>query len=206
MKNLRFVTISVAAAVVLSGCLPERLAKYRKNNTSRSGEPASDVSSAPTYKSSAKRAPTAPRASIYAVDKRTFRFVLKEADVWDSALNVLLRNYNVNIVDRKTGIITTEWDSFYLNNAVFRNKVSIRISRTNYNNTDVTIHNNVERLRDAAQAAGAVGAVWLPAEDEAGEVARIVQNMALLLNQPPPVLPPGMAIAKDALGDTPTTK
>jgi hypothetical protein len=61
---------------------------------------------------------------------------------------------------------------------------------------DLTVHNNVERLRDASQAAGTVGAVWLPAPDPANEVGRIVQNMALVLNQPPPVLPPNGALAK----------
>lgn len=206
IKNTIF---GLAAAVILAGCLPARLAKYQKNNSGKTGQPAADANSG--YSSSTKAAKAKPkskssRSSIYAIDKRMFRFALKEDDVWDSALSVLLRNYNVTIVDRKSGIITTEWDSFYLNTAVYRNKISLRIARTNYNTTDVTIHNNVERLRDASQAAGAVGAVWLPSEDEAGEVARVIQNMALLLNQPPPVLPPGMALAKDVMGDTPTSK
>jgi hypothetical protein len=141
-----------------------------------------------------ERAQAPARATIYAVDKQTFRFALREGDVWDSALNVLLRNYNLTVIDKQSGIISTEWDSFYLNGAVYRNKLSMRISRSG-SGVDMLVHNNVERLRDAAQAAGTVGAVWLPAPDPANEVGRIVQNMALMLGQPPPVLPPS-AVAK----------
>jgi hypothetical protein len=135
-----------------------------------------------------QRAPA--QATIYAVDKQTYRFNVREADVWDAVLNVLLKNYNLTIVDRQSGIVTTEWDSYFLNNEVFRNRLSLRVARSSGNTVDVMIHNSVERLRDASQATGAVGAGWLPGEDGANESARVVQNMALLLNQPPPVLPP----------------
>ena len=135
------------------------------------------------------------RATVYAVDQQTFRFMVREDDVWDGALRVLLKNYNVNIIDRDSGIITTEWDSYYLNDAVYRNKVSLHIRRVSRDAVDVTIRNNVERLQDGA-IAGTVGAVWLPGDDTANEVNRLVQNMALALNQPPPVLPPNSAVAK----------
>ena len=130
-----------------------------------------------------------PRATIYAIDKSTYRFTLREPEVWDAALNVLLRNYNLTIVDRSSGIIATEWDSYYLDRAVYRNKLSLRVARGS-GGVDMTIRNSVERLRDASEAAGAVGAVWLPTTDPGNEVVRIVQNMAILLNQPPPVVPP----------------
>ena len=51
-----------------------------------------------------------------------------------------------------------------------------------------------------------VGRVWLPAEDGANEPARLVQNMALLMNQPPPVLPPGQAVAKGVVRSDKTLK
>ena len=197
--------ILVALASSVSGCLPGVLNKYRNGSSKsagmRSGEPAADINAGNSVipRSTAKpKADTQKTASatIYAIDQSTYRFLLKEGDVWNGALDVLMRNYNLTIVDKATGIITTEWDSYYLNNAVFRNKVSMRINRSSWNAVDVTIHNNVEKLRDASEAADAVGAVWLPSEDNANETTRIVQNMALILNQPPPILPPGVAVAR----------
>lgn len=207
-------------SVVCAACLPARLDKYRnKDGALLEGGPAlgspealqppalATKGLAPTSSPAAPQAPVqAPqRASIYALDKQTFRFALREGDVWDAALNVLLRNYNLTIVDKSSGIVTTEWDTYFLNQEVYRNRLSMRISRGAGSGVDLMIHNNVERLRDASQATGAVGAVWLPAEDGANETARIVQNMALVLNQPPPVLPPNSAVA-GAAGKTGTFK
>ena len=176
---MRFLVVLCAWS--LWGCIPEHLEKYRSASVSSVAEPVS-ADAAPSGEK---------RATIYALDKQTFRFLVREDEVWDSAVSVLLRNYNLNIVDRPTGIITTEWDSFYLKQAVYRNKLTIRIRRV-VGAVEVTLLNNVERLRDASTAASGVGAVWLPAEDMAGETGRLVQNMALVLNQPPPLLPPGM--------------
>ena len=136
------------------------------------------------------------RATIYAVDTQTFHLSLKEEDVWDSLLNVLMRNYNLNVVDRTSGIVTTEWDSFYLNQIVYRNKVSVRVRKLGRSQVEMIVHNNVEKLQDGSSA-GTVGAIWLPAGDNQKEVGRIVQNVAILLNQPPPTLLPGM-LATDA--------
>ncbi len=202
-KNLILKVALACASMTLVACFPKHLKKYDSEAGGKSNPDSLatsiDQSASSGKEKSRKKAkeaeqPAAQRASIYAIDKQTFRFALKEPEVWDAALNVLMRNYNVTIVDRNSGIITTEWDSFYLNNEVFRNRVSIRIGKSNV--VDVMIHNNVEKLKDASQAAGTVGAVWLPADDPANEVGRLVQNMALLLNQPPPVLPPSGPVAK----------
>jgi len=201
-----------AFAVFFAGCLPKNLDKYRKNKSASQSSSSdsmfsttNDITSpAPKSSLSSKSSAAesinaqnrdAPRASIYALDNQTYRFLLSEHSVWDAAINVLLRNYNLTIVNEKNRILTTEWDSFYLNDEVFRNKISIRMRKSNYGVVDVTVHNNVEKLSDSSQAVGTVGAVWLPANDEAKEVSRILQNMALVLNQPPPVFPPGMEIA-----------
>lgn len=207
MNKLNVISKVVVACASLTfvACIPSHLRKYDKGASAESKNPdffaSSGDPSLPQGKdkgesSSRKQEVSAPRASIYAVDRKTFRFALKENDIWDAALNVLLRNYNVTIVDKLNGIITTEWDSYYLNNGVFRNRISLRIGKNQWSNVDVIFHNNVEKLKDASQAAGTVGAVWLPADDPANEIGRIVQNMALMLNQPPPVLPPDSAIAR----------
>jgi hypothetical protein len=226
MSLTRRIVTAVVTASSLVACVPSHLAKYRKDQPQKQGgaetastsrddglSPSPADAFAPMPSPSREKSSTGrqarddapPRASIYAVDKQTFRFSLRENDVWDSVLNVLLRNYNLTIVDKASGIVTTEWDTYYLSNAVYRNKVSVRVFKSSWNSVDVTVHNNVERLRDASQAAGTVGAVWLPSDDPANEVARVVQNMALVLNQPPPVLPPNMAVAKDVSKEQPAS-
>ncbi len=220
MNTLKIYRFSLGVGLLaVTACLPAQLDKYRAKDGQDGKERAADTVMAPGADASeiapsnsrpsepkappkfasnrqnnqAGQPPSAPRATIYALDKQTFRIALRDTEIWDAALNVLLRNYNLTIVDRNSGIITTEWDSYYLNKEVFRNKLSVRVAKSAFNAVDVTIHNNVEKLRDASQAAGTVGAAWLPAADPANEVGRVIQNMALVLNQPPPVLPPNAA-------------
>lgn len=129
---------------------------------------------------------TSQRPSVYALDQQTFRFQIPKEQVWDAALNVLLKNYNLNIVNEDSGVVTTEWDTFFLDSSVYRNKVSLRVRRITRKATDVTVLNNIERLQDGSEGRAMIGAVWLPTEDVADEMKRIIQNMSLALNQPLP--------------------
>ncbi len=202
--NLRYNQVTFLCAVCfifMCGCIPAHLQKYQKN--SQGGDAPSNEIAEPDMTFSgvdptAGRTPqkswnsgSSPTPAIYPIDQQTYRFQVKDSDVWDAVLSVLLKNYNLTIVNRETGIITTEWDSFYLKQTVYRNKVSVRVRRISWNASDVTIHNSVERLQDGSSA-GTVGAVWLPAEDVANESARLVQNMALALNKTPPISPSGV--------------
>lgn len=201
----------VLAIVVCSGCIPDFLQKYRKESATKEAaespsSPGADIPLPSDRGADSRRTgpeatqATATRATIYALDKQTFRFHVRDEEVWNAALDVLMKNYNVTIVERQSGIITTEWDSFFLQNAVYRNKISMRFRKQSSGVVDLTVLNNVERLRDASTAGSGVGAVWLPAADAANEVSRIVQNMAIVLRQPPPVLPHS-AVARDLGGE-----
>ena len=165
-KNLALVLVTIG----MGGCLPEYLKKYSKS--SPKSEVKTDSLSVPTK-----------RQAVYAIDKRTFRFKQDFGSVWNSALEVLLHNYNLNIVDKDSGVITTEWDTFYLKDAVFRNKVSIRVKKTSWKTVDVIVYNNVETLKPNRTA---LSNVWFPARNDNKEVRRLIQNMALVLNQDPP--------------------
>ena len=48
---------------------------------------------------------------------------------------------------------------------------------------DVIVYNNVETLKSNQTA---LGNIWYPARNDEKEVRRLIQNMALVLNQDPP--------------------
>ncbi|MEZ4742833.1 MAG: hypothetical protein R3B45_10365 [Bdellovibrionota bacterium] len=194
---LRFFIFSLCLG--LSGCLPGVLSQYQEKyaNQSVSDHRVDSSDDEGQLPPKGLRSPTPPqrKTTVYAINDQTYRFELKGDAVWSAALDVLMRNYNLTTVDHKSGVITTEWDSFFLNEKVYRNKISIRISRRSWNKIDLAIVNNVEMLRDGSK--DSLNSVWLPSDDKGNEVNRIIQNMALLLHQPPPVLAPGTSIAKD---------
>lgn len=109
-------------------------------------------------------------------------------EVWNGVLNILLRNYNVQTVNQESGVITTEWDRFYLDHKVYRNKISLRVSSGPYHQTHLVVVNNVEVLQDSADS-GSLSPVWLPSKDRSEESERLVRSLAAWLRLSPPVSP-----------------
>lgn len=175
-KASRFSSLVLLAGLglPLSGCMTELMQKYRG-------------AAAPGSLASKSPGPASARPQIYPVDQGTFRFALSYERVWDALMDVLLRNYNLAIADRSNGLITTEWDSYYLDGKVHRNKLSMRIKRLSTGQTELTLFNNVEVLSKLPD--GGITEIWLPSDRNKAEVSRIVQNMAIALNLPKPQLP-----------------
>lgn len=165
----------------ISGCTPGFLAKYQNR---REVAPNSAVASAPSA--------TAPqrRPAIALLGDGIFRLSLNYDRVWDAMLDVLLRNYNLQIAEKTSGLITTEWDSYYLGGKVHRNKVSLRMKRLSSQTIELSIHNSVEVLSRLPD--GGVTEVWLPSDRTKPEIGRIVQNIAIAMGVPKPVLPQEM--------------
>lgn len=120
-----------------------------------------------------------PSSLIHVIDANTFRVEISYPTVWDNLLSVLIRNYNIILADPNSGIISTDWDSFYLKENTLRNRISVKVKKLSYNNTELIFHNSVEKLKTTTSY------VWLPEPDKYNEIERIMNNMAILLNQPP---------------------
>lgn len=161
-----------SCSILLSGCLPTYLGKYAGNVVE-----SEDVSRKIRKEAGNKIKP------IYPIASNKYRFHQKYEQVWESALGVLLANYNIAIVNKESGVITTEWDTFYLNKKVYRNKITLFIKHSSWGLVDVMIYNNVETL--GSEAFGSKS-TWFPDTQEEKESSRIIRNMAISLNQPPP--------------------
>ncbi len=133
-------------------------------------------------------------SAIHIIDSNTFRVEISYPAVWDALLSVLIRNYNILLADSTSGIITTDWDSFYLKENTLRNRISVKVKKLSYNNTELIFHNSVETLKTTTSY------VWLPEPDKYNEVERIMNNLAILLNQPPvKISPKNLGTAKKVI-------
>ena len=183
-----------STSLLTLGCIPFH--KRSPSETNQAGaeqdllNPLGEIDSGRPAPTLSRSSNSRNQASIAALDSKTYRISLKEEEVWDALLSVLMRNYNLVVVDKQAGVITTEWDSYYVNQTVYRNKLSVRMRKPSRQFLELSLHNNVEKLQDGA-AAGTVGAVWLPADDQDKEAGRVVQNLAIVLNQPVPTMHPG---------------
>ena len=116
--------------------------------------------------------------SVKAIDAVTFLIPSEKSKVWNALLDVLGKNYNILVLDEKSGVISTDWDSFYLEGQTLRNKVSVRVSQLHEGSTKILLANNEEVLKEKASNSGYV---WLPSGEKKTEVKRIVKNTATLL-------------------------
>ena len=178
---------------VLSACIPGFLNRHKNASESTEIQTAAGATGAAAAKKGAPQlaqyaAPVkATRPSIFAVDQGTFRIQLAYDRVWDACLDVLLKNYNLSIADRTNGLITTEWDSYYLEGKVHRNKLSLRLKHLASSSVELTIFNNVEVLSKLPD--GGITEIWLPTDKNKFEIGRILQNMAIAMGQSKPELP-----------------
>ena len=188
----------------LTACLPAYLQKYRTEEVvdSPGALRPGPGPTVPEYTSFSSRelpgqaspasqpSPSQSSEAVVMIDRSTFLVKQELKDVWEGTLTVLLKNYNVTIADKSVGVITTEWDSFYLNNKVYRNKLSVRVRTIKAKETELTLFNNVEELQEDQKLG--TSAIWLPSDSGLREVGRIVQNLAIALNLPQPKLPDEM--------------
>ncbi len=180
----------VFLSLLSSACVPHFLEKYRQQSPNHELRP------------SAQGRRNAP-ASVVMIDPGTVRFQAAYDKVWDGMLDVLLKNYNLAIADRANGLVTTEWDSYYLDDRVHRNKLSIRLKKINPMGTELQIYNNVEVL---SRSADGVTELWLPTNRNKPEIGRVIQNMAIALNLSAPDLPVEMLAAAPAQPNAPKTE
>lgn len=173
----------------LTGCLPPYLAKYQQQPHRTKSESETQLANTSSRSNSHVAASPVARGEMLLIDKNTFHVSASVDRVWDSLMDVLIKNYNVTAVDRKSGMITTEWDTFYLEKETYRNKLSIRIKTFDAETSEMVVYNNLEVLKSSLEAKSEV---WLPVEGGEDEIQRIAKNVAILLglNEPKTQLSP----------------
>ena len=139
--------------LTLVGCLPSFLTKYRPEAVT---EPV--ISSSPF--------------NTKKVGPNHFVISRPTSLVWSSVIDVLLNNYNINIINKESGVLTTEWDAFYLNEKLFRNKITVGIRKEGALKTSIKLVNNVELLGE-----GPGGRVWFPSDKGTEESDRIIKEI-----------------------------
>ncbi len=209
MLVMRFLAFTVAALVGLTGCLPPYLAKYRQQNgaTAEPGEPlaATPGNQAATPASVGEDSPPAPTSRkaeprLTQVDPQTFRIPAPIGEVWDSAVDVLVKNYTLTAVEPKTGVISTEWDTYYKDDMTYRNRLTLRFKGIAPQETELVVANTLQSLGYPTEG---VAEVWLPVEGSEEEIVRVAKNVAILLGINEDLPPPRPVAIKPKSSDKP---
>lgn len=107
----------------------------------------------------------------------------KPKQVWRALITVLSKDYHLQAIDRTSGVISTDWDTYYKNQEVYRDRVSIRLIGSNDEaESKLQVVMKVDRQILDKNISGP--ALWLPAQETEKEAMRIVNNIAAVLKVP----------------------
>ena len=133
-----------------------------------------------TLNPSNRSSPVKRRPAVTSLADGSIRLRAKEAAVWQHLVDLLVRDYNLTILNRAEGVVTTDWDRFYVDSKLHRQRISLRISRASWSHTDLVWNNQIEMLSEGYDGT-ALGAIWVPGYDSTNREKRLFDQLSARL-------------------------
>ena len=109
------------------------------------------------------------------IEGNTWRTAANPAIVYGIITRLLSQSYIISGVDRKNLNVQTDWDKFFINGRLFRNRMSVTVFPVGSRQTEVVIKNSVEYYTGTL-AKQEENTAWLPSPDLTDEVTKLVEN------------------------------
>jgi hypothetical protein len=114
--------------------------------------------------------------SLSHVEGNTWRTSAHPAMVFGIMSRILSQNYIINSLDRKNFNIQTDWDKFFIDGRLFRNRISIMVFPVGPRQTEVVVKNIVEYYTGSPNNKMEENSAWLPSPDITDEINKLVDN------------------------------
>lgn len=109
------------------------------------------------------------------VDGNVWRTGLDAVNTFQLVSRIISQNYIVVTSDRRGMALNTDWDKFFIEGRLFRNRISLTVFPVGPRQTEIVIKNTVEYYSgNPNKPEEAMVSQWLPSPDVTDEVARIV--------------------------------
>ncbi|MES2615402.1 MAG: hypothetical protein V4591_08305 [Bdellovibrionota bacterium] len=109
------------------------------------------------------------------IEGNTWRTAANPVVVYGIIARLLSQSYIISSVDRKNFNIQTDWDKFFIDGRLFRNRMSVTVFPVGKSQTEVVIKNSVEYYTGTL-AKQEENMAWLPSPDLTDEVNKLVEN------------------------------
>lgn len=111
------------------------------------------------------------------LDKNTWRIAASAPLVFQTVARILSQTYILSQTDRRSFSLSTEWDKFFIDGRLFRNRVSINVFPLNSKFADLVIKNSIEYYtQNNAKLDTNSPDQWLPTQDITNEMDRILEK------------------------------
>ena len=120
-----------------------------------------------------------PGYELRKVDGNIWRTGLEPPGVYQMVAKLVSQNYVIAAADRRNFTLSTDWDKFFIEGRLFRNRLSVSVFPVGIRRTDVVIRNVVEYFDGRTNRTDediATGS-WLPSPDLTDEVPRIIDHL-----------------------------
>jgi hypothetical protein len=109
------------------------------------------------------------------VNGNTWRTQAPPDMIYGIMARLLSQSYIMNGTDRKNFALQTDWDKFFIEGRLFRNRMSVMVFPVGPRQTEIVIKNTVEYYTGSA-GKKEEGELWLPSPDVTDEVVKLVDN------------------------------
>jgi hypothetical protein len=124
-----------------------------------------------------------PPALLTQVSGNVWRSSVSASRVFSVVSRLLAQSYVLSRIDNKNLSVQTDWDKFFIDGRLFRNRVHVSVFAIGARQTEVVVRNNLEYFsgtNDKSTDSTGDGQ-WLPSPDITNEVATLIKGTRLQL-------------------------
>jgi hypothetical protein len=114
--------------------------------------------------------------SLTHIEGNTWRTQAHPAMVFGIMSRLLSQNYIINSMDRKNFNLQTDWDKFFIDGRLFRNRINIMVFPVGPRQTEVVLKNIVEYSTGNQNGKIEENSAWLPSPDITDEINKLIEN------------------------------
>jgi hypothetical protein len=111
------------------------------------------------------------------LDKNTWRVATSAGHLFQTIARVLSQSYIISQADRHALSLSTDWDKFFIDGRLFRNRISVNVFPHSARAADLIIKNNIEYYVQNNQKTDENSPTqWLPTHDITDELSRVLEK------------------------------
>lgn len=111
------------------------------------------------------------------LDRNTWRVAAAAGPLFHTIARILSQTYIISQADRHALSISTEWDKFFIDGRLFRNRISVNVFPHAARSADLVIKNNIEYYVQSAEKIDENNPTqWLPTQDVTDELDRVLEK------------------------------
>jgi hypothetical protein len=108
------------------------------------------------------------------IEGNTWRTLAHPAIIFRIMFRLLSQNYVITSLDKKNFTLQTDWDKFFIDGRLFRNRMSVMVFPVGSRQTEVVVKNIVEYFAGNSTKDEII--TWLPTPDITDEIQKLVEQ------------------------------